>query len=199
MISIATAGRPLLRVLLLIVLQMLFCGSLRGEEKEEEEETYLTEEQLKQYQFEQQVEPEKIEVRDLSVGQKFIMESQRRNVLDLIFRQLGIVKLSGNLDDLKILQSIVDKQLIKPDDLKEWQAVGVVFGDTLANLLDLHWVQIEDEYGASKALQWKETDNFVFPITMLSKRQQWQQTIDLMALYGKIESEVAQFREPLRK
>lgn len=197
MIPIVTAKNLLHRACLLIALQLLFCGSLWGEEQKEE--IFLTPEQLKEYQFEKQPEQVEIEITDLSVGQRFIMASQRRNVLDLIYRQLGIVKLHGGLDDLKVLQRIVDKQLFRRDDMEGWQAVGVVFGDTLAQGLDLHWVQMEDEFGTSKALQWKKTNNFVFPITMLSKRQKWGQAIDLQALYTKIESDVSQFREPLGK
>ena len=191
--SIATAASHLHRAVQVVALQLLVCGPLWG--AEEQEDTYLTREQLKEYQFEQQPEQMEIEVNGLSVGQRFIMASQRRNLSELIYRQLGVAKLHGDLDDLKILQRLVDDQLIDKDDVKGWQAAGVVFGDLLAEQLDLHWVQIEDEFGVSKALQWKKTDNFVFPITMLSKRQQWGQPIDLRAIYAKVKSEVAQFRE----
>jgi|TARA_B100000315_G_scaffold187081_1_gene176659 hypothetical protein len=192
MISVAPINRHLYSVVPLIAL--LLCGSPRA--AEQPEDTFLTPQQLEEYQFEQG-EQEEIEVSDLSLGQRFIMANQRRNVMDLISRQLGIVELRGGLDDLKVLQRIVDDQLISQEDSRGWQAVGVVFGDMLADRLDLHWVQVEDEVGVSKALQWKKTHNFVFPITMLSKRQQWGQPIDLGALYGKIRNEVSQFRETL--
>jgi hypothetical protein len=193
--STATATSHLLKAVQVMVLLLLACGPLWG--AEEQEDTYLTPEQLKEYQFERQPEPVEIEVNDLSVGQRFIMASQRRSLSDLVYRQLGVSKLSGSLDDLKILQRLVDGELIEKDDVKGWQAAGVVFGDLLAELLDLHWVQVEDEFGISKALQWKKTNNFVFPITMLSKRQQWNQPIDLRAIYANVEQEVAQFREPI--
>ena len=192
MISIAAVKRPMYRAIQLIVLQLLVCGPVWSEERQEE--TFLTPEQLEHYQFERG-EQEEIEVSGLSVGQQFIMASQRRSVMDLLNRQLGIAKLQGGLDDLKILQRIVDEQLIKQDDHQGWQSVGVVFGDLLADRLDLHWVQMEDESGTSKALQWRKSNNFVFPITMLSKRQQGGQPIDVAALYAKIKSEVSQFRQ----
>lgn len=178
----------------MIALQLLFCTSLWGEERQE---TFLTPEQLKHYQFEQPPAQQQIEVSDLSVGQQLIMASQRRSVMELIARQLGIVQLPGSLDDLKVLQRIVDEKLIRQDDHEGWQSVGVVFGDMLADRLNLHWVQMEDDVGTSKALQWKKTNNFVFPITMLSKRQQWGQPIDVRALYVKIENEVARFQKAL--
>jgi hypothetical protein len=193
--STATATSHLLKAVQVMVLLLLVCGPLWG--AEEQEDTYLTPEQLKEYQFERQPEPVEIEVNDLSVGQRFIMASQRRSLSDLVYRQLGVSKLSGSLDDLKILQRLVDGELIEKDDVKGWQAAGVVLGDLLAEKLDLHLVQVEDEFGISKALQWKKTNNFVFPITMLSKRQQWNQPIDLRAIYANVENEVAQFREPI--
>ena len=90
--SNATAASHLHRAVQVVALQLLVCGPLWG--AEEQEDTYLTREQLKEYQFEQQPEQMEIEVNGLSVGQRFIMASQRRNLSELIYRQLGVAKLT---------------------------------------------------------------------------------------------------------
>jgi len=45
-------------------------------------------------------------------------------------------------------------------------------GDLLAQELNLHWVIYEDSVGRSRALRYKETDNYLFPMTMISRRRE---------------------------
>ena len=58
----------------------------------------------------------------------------------------------------------------------------------------LHWVSYEDELGSSKALRWRKTDNFIFPVTVFSKRIQFKEKIDVAAIYEDIETEVQRFK-----
>ena len=151
--------------------------------------------QLKNYQFENPVDWKKPDVEELSLGQQFVLDSGRQQMRDLIQQKLGVMSMEGTLTDLKVLQQVVDRDLLDDDDVKGWQNLGILFGDILANQLDLNWVAYEDELGASKALRWKKTLNFVFPITMLSRRKQFNQEIDIPALYEKIEGEIEMFAE----
>ena len=75
------------------------------------------------------------------------------------------------------------------------KAVILKDGDIIASQMDLHWVQVEDEFGVSKALQWKKQKSFVFPITMLSKRIGWDTPINVLAIYDKVVVDVAIFKE----
>ena len=81
--------------------------------------------------------------------------------------------------DLSILQNIVEKKLIRQEDVRGWQGLGIVFGDVLAAEFDLHWVSYADDVGTSKALRWRKTENYVFPVTMFSKRKQFNEKIDV--------------------
>lgn len=153
----------------------------------------LTPEELANYQFERDQDEVPVQVSDLSIGQKFVMDIQRRDVKDLITRRLGILRLNGDLSDLKTLQRIVDMRVLKRDQGRQWQSLGIAFGDILVNNFDLHWVSMEDEFGVSKALQWRDTKNFVFPITLFSKRIQFGQEIDMTAIYDKLSKDIANF------
>jgi hypothetical protein len=102
--------------------------------------------------------------------------------------------LRSNGDDLPVLQQLVDKRVVKDADVEIWQAIGVVVGDLMAEEFDLHWVSVEDEYGVSKALQFQDTMNFVFPITLLSKRIQFGQKIDIAAIYEKLRADIESFK-----
>ncbi len=154
----------------------------------------LTPEQLEKYQFENPAAKDNARISELSVGQVYTLNRQRRDLEALMVRQLGIMKFKGNPDDLKSLQLLVKNKVVKTSDIGTWQAMGVVFGDILANELDLHWVSYEDELGISKALRWRKTDNFLFPVTMFSKRVQFNEKIDAFALYDSVKADVAAFK-----
>ena len=124
---------------------------------DEPEVLTLTPDELAKYEFEVE-EEEPATVTPLNMGQEYILSSQRQLVKDLMARRLGILRISQTESDLKILQSLIDKNVISQSDIRSWQALGVVFGDILVKQHQLQWVSYEDEYGANKALQWKDTE-----------------------------------------
>lgn len=174
---------------------ILICLSLSHAVRAEEyEPPTMSPEDLENYQFKDQPERTAMSVDELSLGQRFAMSRQRGEVKDLISRHLGIMALRGNSDDLPVLQQLVEKRVVKDDDVEVWQAIGVVIGDLMADEFDLHWVRVEDEYGVSKALQLQDTMNFVFPVTLLSKRIQFGQKIDIPAIYEKLRADIESFK-----
>jgi len=108
---------------------------------------------------------------------------------------LGVQGLSGTGADLSIIQKVIERELIARSDTKSWQNLGIVFGDMLAKELDLHWVSYEDELGESKALRWRRSMNFVFPVTLFSKRIQFNQPLDALQIFEKIQQQVQAFEQ----
>ena len=152
----------------------------------------LTEEELARYQFESDETPAM--VKDLSLGQRYALNAQRREVTDLISRRIGIMGLKGDVSDLKTLQSVVDRKVINLNDVRQWQSLGIVFGDVLAKEFNLHWVSYEDDLGISKVLRWRKTDNFVFPVTLFSKRIHFKEQINVVSIYDKISVDIQKFK-----
>jgi hypothetical protein len=153
----------------------------------------LTPEELEKYAFE--IDETPATVKDLSLGQRYVLDTQRREISDLIARRLGILKLKSDRSDLKVLQDLVNKKAIHAADVREWQGLGIVFGDILVKEFGLHWVSYEDDLGTSKALRWKKTENYVFPVTMFSKRMQFKEKIDIPAVFAKIEADILKFKD----
>ena len=151
----------------------------------------LTSKELKNYEFD--VEEIQATVKELSLGQRYSLDTQRRETVDLIARRLGILKLKGDRSDLKVLQNIVDKKAIRRDDVRGLQSLGIVFGDVLVNEYGLSWVSYEDDVGTSKALRWKKTENYVFPVTLFSKRVQFKENINMTGVFEEIGAEVESF------
>ena len=173
-------------------LALAMAGAVVAEESDEGLPV-MTPEQMETFQFEP-IESEPPVVMDLNVGQRAIMSQQRRSIRDLIARRLGVLSLKGDRSDLSIIQRVIDRGLIRDDEVREWQALGVVYGDVLAKEFDMHWVSYEDEQGASKALRWRDTSNFLFPVTMFSKRVYFDEDIDAEALTAELAETVTRFK-----
>jgi len=180
------------RILVSFFILCLPCLLTAGQFAEAEVLT-LTPEELANYTFETEQE-DPVVVTALNVGQQYILSSQRQLVMDLLARHLGILSLSQSETDLKALQSLVDQKSIAKSDIRSWQAIGVIFGDILVKQHGLKWVFYEDEDGSSKALQWKETANFVFPITLFSRRVQFKQDIVMKDLYKELSGVIDGFK-----
>ena len=113
------------------------------------------------------------------------MADQRASLDDLATRNFGH-PFNGNKDnDLTLLQNLLDKRLIRPDQARELQAMGVIMGDLLAADLGLHWVIYEDRVGRSRALRHKQSDDYLFPMTMISRRQEADNHTPVTAIYQK--------------
>ena len=81
--------------------------------------------------------------------------------------------LTGVADrDLDTLQRIVDERMVPAEDTLTLQAMGVVFGDLLGERLDMDWVVYRDNKGRSRALRYRQMDVYLFPVTMISRRQE---------------------------
>ena len=113
-----------------------------------------------------------VQISQLSFLDRGYMEQQRTTLDDLARAGAG-GQFSGTKEhDLALLQTLLDRKLVRFDQKKELQAMGVIMGDLLAQELNLHWVIYEDSVGRSRALRYKETDNYLFPMTMISRRRE---------------------------
>ena len=96
---------------------------------------------------------------------------RRIEPLSAIDQQFMAAQLTGQPDrDLVTLQRILDRGLVSTDDSLQLQALGVVLGDLFAAKLNMDWVVYRDRAGRSRALRYRESETFLFPVTMISRR-----------------------------
>jgi uncharacterized protein DUF3806 len=125
------------------------------------------------------------QISELSALDLQYMEQQRQILQDLAAVNLGR-QFSGNkARDLELLQTMLDQGLVGPDQVRELQAMGVIMGDLLAADLDMHWVIYEDDAGRSRALRWQESENYLFPITMIARRREVGNETPVVDIYRK--------------
>ena len=125
------------------------------------------------------------------------MEQQRNRVDELARFDLGRQLQADKNHNLGILQTLLDRRVVTADQTVELQAMGVVLGDLLAAELGMKWVIFEDKYGRSRALRLGSSDNFLFPITMISRRVEAGAQVDVTAVYEKAYKIIDPYRTPL--
>jgi hypothetical protein len=125
------------------------------------------------------------------------MEEQRKRVDDMARSGLGR-QIKGSLqNDLEVLQALLDRKLVRADQTLELQAMGIVLGDLLAQDASARWVVYRDHKGRSRALQMGKTENFLFPVTMISRRAGVGAEVDVKAIYEKADRLMQPYRQPL--
>ena len=118
------------------------------------------------------LDPESVRTRigPLTHSDERLLSQQRSAIDELVRRHVGSPLTGGTTDDLRVLQEMLDKRVLKPDQTYELQALGVVLGDVMVAQLGFSWAVVEDELGRSRALRLGERDELVYPVTMISKR-----------------------------
>ena len=105
-----------------------------------------------------------------AIDRQFMVEQRMR--VEQLANRLGR-GLTGVVDrDLDTLQRILDERMVPAEDTLTLQAMGVVFGDLLGDRLDMDWVVYRDNKGRSRALRYRQMDVYLFPVTMISRRQE---------------------------
>jgi len=110
------------------------------------------------------------------------IRSQQKLIADEVAQRYG-ARLTGELSDLDALQRVIDEQVFPADKTNELQSMGLCLGEVMVKQLGFHWITVEDEYGQDPAIQFGETSIIVFPLTMISKRVERGETVDVRDLY----------------
>ena len=116
------------------------------------------------------------------------MVKQREFVAALVAKNFS-GKLTKSTADFALLQRIIDKGLLRPDQTWELQALGVCFGDALAEYVEgLKWAQVTDEYGTDPTLRYKNSSIQINALTSISKRVERGDAVDIanMAAQAKL-------------
>ena len=101
------------------------------------------------------------------IDRKF-MADQRQSV-ERLANRMGR-SLTGRAErDVDTLQEILDRNFVAAEDELTLQAMGVVFGDLLGETLSMDWVVYRDRAGRSRALRYRDSDTYLFPVTMISR------------------------------
>lgn len=125
----------------------------------------------------------KLVIEDLGWMDRNYLEKQVEKIDTLARTRLG-TELRRDLSDLTVLQQIVDRELIGSKDIEGLQALGAVMANImLIDVPSLEWKIYKDSVGRSRALCAKNTQECLFPMTMLSRRMEVGLKPDVKKVY----------------
>lgn len=140
---------------------------------------------------------EQVRISEPSNLDRLFMQQQRDLLEDLTERNFGRQFNNTRENDLALLQLLLDQQLVRAEQTRELQAMGIVLGDLLAEDLGMHWVIYEDRLGRSRALRLGDSDNYLFPVTMIARRREADNHTPVAEIYQKAYAIIAPLKPPL--
>jgi len=84
---------------------------------------------------------------------------------------------------LRVIDAILGNAWIEPSETRKLQSLGVALGDAIAQKLLLDWVMVDDEFGRAPALNWPGSSLICSPVTMISKRVEEGEKVDVYDLF----------------
>ena len=104
--------------------------------------------------------------------------------------------LDGTQADLVRFQRLLDSGSIAREATYTLQSLGIAFGKVFVNANPGYdWWMVEDEYGRDPAIRYEQSSLLSFPKTMISKRIEDGETVDILELYEGLVSRLSQLVE----
>jgi hypothetical protein len=122
------------------------------------------------------------------------LEAQREVIREVLRERYDVFTLPAVPADLPVLQQIIDERVFSPEHESEWACVGVVFGDVVSAELGLRWCVFSDENGVEPALRLAGTSITLFPRSMILKRMENGEEIDLAAFLDNLAESIEELK-----
>lgn len=118
----------------------------------------------------------------------------KRNWVRNHFTPNAISKYETVEGKLELLDTIIKSNWIEKTETYKLQSLGITLGDVFVQDLNFVWIEVKDEYGADPALQLPDTTLIIYPMTMISKRIQAGEEIDIYELYNLLKEKVNEIK-----
>lgn len=86
-------------------------------------------------------------------------------------------------EKLRLLDTIIKNGWIERSETVKLQSLGITLGDAFVQKLGFEWVSVEDELGRDPAIRLPGTSIVMFPLTMISKRIERGEVVDVYQLF----------------
>jgi Domain of unknown function (DUF3806) len=91
---------------------------------------------------------------------------------------------------LGTIRAILQGNIFKREQTYELQCLGIVLGDAFVQELGMEWIMVEDEHGSDPGVRMPKTSIIIFPMTMISKRIEAGEQVDVFDLFNKVTTQV---------
>jgi len=121
--------------------------------------------------------------------------SEHRAVVTRYLDEDGRKKFEAAAGKLGTLRALLATNVFRSDQTYELQSMGTVLGDVFVQEMGFHWLIVEDQYGRDLAVRYAETSVILFPLTMISKRVEAGERVDVFDLYNGIAAQAGEVIE----
>jgi len=132
---------------------------------------------------------------DLTDADELRLRDQRAVVEAYLQNEDAKQKYQTAAGKLGIVRAILGANVFTPDQTYELQCLGVVFGDAFVQEMELEWTMVEDEYGRDPAVWVPGTSIILFPLTIISKRIERGEPVDVFDLFNNAAAKVADLKQ----
>ena len=116
--------------------------------------------------------------------------AEQRTVVTRYLDDAGLQKFQTPAGKLGTLRALLEAKTFRSDQTYELQCMGIVLGDVFVQDMGFHWVMVADEHGRGPAVQYQDTSVILFPLTMISKRIEANESVDVFELYNGVAARV---------
>jgi Domain of unknown function (DUF3806) len=95
---------------------------------------------------------------------------------------------------LGTIRAVLQANVFKPNQTYELQCLGIVLGDAFVQELKMEWVMVEDHYGRDPAVRLPSTTIILFPLTMISKRIERGEQVEVFELFNGVAAQVDEIK-----
>ncbi len=118
-----------------------------------------------------------------AVVEKFLADENSRQKYRTAAGKLGTIR------------AILDAKAFKPSQTYELQCLGIVLGDAFVQEMKMEWVMVEDQDGRDPAVQLPGTSIILYPMTMISKRIERAEKIDVFDIFNGVAAKVDEMQK----
>lgn len=95
---------------------------------------------------------------------------------------------------LRVVATIVENNWVEASETLKLQSLGVAFGDALAETVGLDWVTFSLDGEEWPGLRFESTSLFVHPLTMISKRVEASEEVDVIELFRGLAHQIEELK-----
>ncbi len=121
--------------------------------------------------------------------------NKQRAVVERYLRDEDRQKFQTPAGKLGLIRALLAGKVFKPDETYKLQCLGIVLGDAFVKQLNMEWIMVEDERGRNPAIRLPGTSIILFPLTMISKRIERGEEVDVFYLFNAAASKVEEMRK----
>jgi hypothetical protein len=112
------------------------------------------------------------------------LRSQRATIEKYLVNEDAKRKYQTAAGKLGTIRALLQSGAFKSEQTYELQCLGVILGDTFVQEVGMEWIMVEDGYGRDPAVRMPNTSIILYPLTMISKRVERNEQVDVFELFN---------------